>query len=51
MIALGVILLVVAWLTGIPILYTLGSILLIVGAVLFVLGSVGHPLGGRRWYY
>lgn len=51
MIGLGVILLVIGWLTGISILYTVGSILLVVGLVLLLLGSVGRGVGGRRWYY
>jgi hypothetical protein len=51
MIGLGVILLLIGWLTGISILYTVGAILLVVGLVLLLLGSVGRPVGGRRWYY
>ncbi|MDT7656915.1 MAG: hypothetical protein QOF38_1630 [Pseudonocardiales bacterium] len=51
MIVLGVILLIIGWLTGISILYTVGSILLVVGLVLLLLGSVGRGVGGRRWYY
>jgi hypothetical protein len=50
-IVLGVILLVIGWLTGISILYTVGAILLIVGLILLLLGSIGRPVGGRRWYY
>jgi hypothetical protein len=51
MIVLGIILLLLGWLTGLGILYTLGAIVLIVGAVLFILGSVGRPVGGRRHYW
>lgn len=51
MIALGVILLIIGWLTGISILYTVGSILLVVGLVLLLLGAVGRPVGGRKWYF
>lgn len=51
MIILGLILLVVGYLIGIPLLMTAGIILLIVGAILFLVGSVGHPVGGRRHYY
>ncbi|HEY0573140.1 MAG TPA: DUF6131 family protein [Pseudonocardia sp.] len=51
MIVLGVILLIIGWLTGISILYTVGGILLVVGLILLLLGSVGRPVGGRRWYY
>lgn len=51
MIVLGLILLLVGYLTGIGILSTIGIILLIVGAVLFLLGSAGRPIGGRRYWY
>ncbi|MFE3800424.1 hypothetical protein KHQ06_26175 [Nocardia tengchongensis] len=51
MIILGLILLIVGFLLGIPILTTIGIILLIVGAVLLVLGRVGRPVGGRSHYY
>ncbi|MFD6356476.1 DUF6131 family protein [Nocardia tengchongensis] len=51
MIILGLILLIVGFLLGIPILTTIGVILLIVGAVLLVLGRVGRPVGGRSHYY
>ncbi|HEY1485129.1 MAG TPA: DUF6131 family protein [Micromonosporaceae bacterium] len=51
MIILGVILLLLGWLTGAGILYTLGVILLVIGAVLFLLGSTGRAVGGRRHYW
>ncbi|MFG2486224.1 MULTISPECIES: DUF6131 family protein [Streptomyces] len=51
MIVVGLILLIVGFLTGISILWTIGIILLVVGAVLWILGSVGHAVGGRRHYY
>ncbi|MET8749646.1 DUF6131 family protein [Streptomyces sp. NPDC004667] len=51
MIAIGLILLLIGFLTGISILWTLGIILLVVGAVLWILGSVGHAVGGRRHYW
>lgn len=51
MIVLGLILLIVGYLLGINLLYTIGGILLIVGLVLWLLGAVGRPVGGRsRWY-
>jgi len=50
-IVLGVVLLLIGWLTGIGILYTVGGILLVVGLVLLLLGSVGRGVGGRRWYF
>jgi hypothetical protein len=50
MIIFGVILLLIGWLTGIGILYTVGAILLVVGLIFLLLGGIGHPVGGRRWY-
>lgn len=51
MIILGVILLIVGYVAGIAILWTLGIILVLVGLVLWILGSVGHAIGGRRHYW
>jgi Family of unknown function (DUF6131) len=51
MIILGVILLIIGFVAGIPILDTIGVILIVVGAVFFVLGSTGRAIGGRRHYY
>lgn len=51
MIALDVVLLIIGWLTGISILYTVGGLLLVVGLLQLLLGSVGHPIGGRRCYF
>ncbi|MFD6969437.1 DUF6131 family protein [Streptomyces sp. NPDC059979] len=51
MIVLGVILLIIGWLLGFSILWTLGIILVVIGVVLWILGAVGHQVGGRRHYY
>ncbi|MEW2080454.1 DUF6131 family protein [Streptomyces sp. NPDC005283] len=51
MIALGVILLVIGFVAGISILWTIGIILIVIGAILWILGSVGHAVGGRRHYW
>lgn len=51
MIALGVILLLCGYLLGVAILYTLGTILLVIGVVLFILGSLGHAVGGRSFWF
>ena len=51
MIVLGVILLVIGFLAGISILWTIGIALIVIGAILWVLGSVGHAVGGRRHYW
>lgn len=51
MIILGLILLLIGVLLGVPILYTLGVILLIVGLVLLVVGRTGTAFAGRRHYW
>ena len=51
MIILGVVLLLIGFIAGIPILWTLGIVVLVVGAVLFLLGSAGRAVGGRRHYW
>jgi hypothetical protein len=51
MILLGVILMIIGFLAGISILWTVGIILLVVGLILAVAGSMGHAIGGRRHYY
>jgi uncharacterized membrane protein HdeD (DUF308 family) len=50
MIILGVILLIVGFVTNISILYTIGLILVLVGVVLWILGATGHAIGRARWY-
>ena len=51
MIVLGIILLVIGFITHISILWTLGIILLVIGLILAVLGSAGRAVGGRRHWY
>ena len=51
MIVLGVILLVLGFVFSIPILWTIGIVLLVIGAVLALLGMAGREIGGRRHWY
>ena len=51
MIVLGIILLLIGFIAKIPILWTIGIVLLLIGLVLMVLGSMGRAVGGRRHYY
>ncbi|MFF5712058.1 MULTISPECIES: DUF6131 family protein [Streptomyces] len=51
MIILGVILLVIGFVAGISILWTIGIILVVIGVILWILGAVGHAVGGRRHYW
>jgi hypothetical protein len=50
-IILGVILLIIGFIAGIAILWTIGIILVVIGLVLALLGMAGHAVGGRRHYY
>jgi hypothetical protein len=50
-IILGIILLVVGYVTGISIIYTIGGLLLLVGVILWILGAVGRPVGGRKVWF
>ena len=51
MIILGILLLILGFVLSIPILWTIGIIVLIVGLVLLLLGSTGRAIGGRRHYW
>jgi Family of unknown function (DUF6131) len=51
MIIVGIILLVVGFVTGISILWTIGIILAVIGAILWVFGALGHAVAGRRHYW
>jgi hypothetical protein len=51
MIILGLALLIIGFIASIPILWTIGIIVLIIGLILALLGTVGHAVGGRRHYY
>lgn len=50
MIILGIILLIVGFVFGIPILWTIGIVVLVIGLILLLLGSTGRAVGGRRHY-
>jgi hypothetical protein len=45
------VLLVLGFLLGIQILWLLGIVLLIIGVVLLILGGIGHPVGGRQYWF
>ena len=51
MIIAGLILLILGFFLHVPILWTLGIIVLVIGAVLWIAGSVGRPVAGRRHYW
>jgi hypothetical protein len=45
------VLLVLGFLLGIQILWLLGIVLLVIGVVLLILGGIGHPVGGRQYWF
>jgi hypothetical protein len=51
MLILGLILLLIGIFANIPILTTIGVVLLVVGAILYVLGATGRAVGGRKVWY
>lgn len=42
---------IIGFLAGVAILWSLGVIIVIVGLVLWLLGALGHAVGGRRHYF
>jgi hypothetical protein len=48
MIILGVILLAIGFVAAVPIVWTIGVIVLVIGLVFWVAGALGHAIGGRR---
>jgi hypothetical protein len=51
MIILGLILLLIGLVAAIPVLWTIGIIVLVAGLILALLGATGRAVGGRRHYY
>ncbi|MEU9134216.1 DUF6131 family protein [Kitasatospora sp. NPDC048540] len=51
MIVLGVILLIIGFVTSISFLWTIGIVLALIGVALWTMGAVGHEVGGRRHYF
>ena len=51
MIILGVILILIGALAGIPVLTTIGVILAVIGIILWILGATGRAVGGRNHWF
>lgn len=51
MIVLGVLLLILGYFLPVPLLMTIGAILVILGVVLWAAGASGRPVAGRRYWY
>ena len=51
MIAIGLICLILGFVFGVAVLWTIGIILVAVGLVLWLLGAAGHAVGPRTHYW
>ena len=51
MITLGIVLLIIGFIAKIPILWSLGILLVVIGVILALLGTAGRAVGGRCHYY
>ena len=51
MIILGLILLLIGFLANIPVVWTIGIVVLAIGLILVLLDSIGRGVGGRRHYW
>lgn len=51
MISLGLVLLILGIVFSVPLLTTIGGILLVVGIILYALGAMGRGLGPRAHYW
>ena len=51
MIVIGLVLMVVGFILSIPILWSIGIVVLLVGLILLLLGATGREVAGRRHYY
>jgi uncharacterized membrane protein HdeD (DUF308 family) len=51
MLLLGVVLLIIGLVAHVPILWTLGVIVLVIGAILAIMGAAGRTFAGRRYWY
>jgi hypothetical protein len=48
MIILGAVLLAIGFIAAVPIIWTIGVIVLLIGLIFMVFGALGHAIGGRR---
>lgn len=51
MIIFGLIFLLIGFVTGIAIVWTIGVIVLVIGLALWLLGAMGHAVRGRRHFF
>jgi uncharacterized membrane protein HdeD (DUF308 family) len=50
-IVLGVVLLVIGFITGVNIIWILGILAVVIGAILAIAGATGRAIGGRSHWY
>jgi len=50
-IILGIVLMVIGFIAKIPILWSIGIVVLVIGLILLILGAMGRAVGGRKHYY
>lgn len=50
-IVLGLVLMIIGFVAGISILWTIGIIVLVIGIIFYILGATGRPVGGRKVWY
>jgi hypothetical protein len=51
MIIVGIICLILGFVFAIPILWTIGIVLVVIGLILWALGAAGHTVGPRAHYW
>jgi hypothetical protein len=51
MVIFGLVLLIIGFVAQIPIVWSIGVIVLVLGLIFMLLGALGHAVGGRRHYY
>lgn len=51
MIVLGLICMIIGFVAAIPVLWSIGIILVVIGLILALLGATGRAVGGRAHYF
>lgn len=51
MIVLGAVLMLIGFIAKIPVLWSIGIVVLVVGVILLLLGMAGREVGGRKHYF
>lgn len=51
MIILGIICLILGYVLPVPLLFTIGEVLVLIGIILLLFGYVRGPIAGRRYWY